>query len=71
MNIENTTIYYLPIEIIFTMRLAITDWKTYIYKTNAHISELKSSKVNFEMEKFKHIIKELELEDRASFIRFE
>lgn len=70
-KIKNTIIYYLPVEIIFIMRLAIADWKTYIYKTNAHISELKTSNVNIDMDKFNSIIKELELEDRASFIRFE
>ncbi|MFX0133603.1 MAG: hypothetical protein ACFFDN_08165, partial [Candidatus Hodarchaeota archaeon] len=71
LKVKDTLIYYLPVEIIFAMRLAITDWKTYIHKINAHITELKVYGVTISREKFKDIIKKLDLEDRASLIKFD
>ena len=71
MEIKNTTIYYLPVELIFIIRLAIVDWRTYIHKTNAHIRELKISGVKIDREKFNKFVRELNLEDRASLIKFD
>lgn len=69
--IHGEEISFLPTEVVFALRLAISDWEAYIHKTNANIAELKVAGYEVNWKDFEGIIKELNLEKRASGIEID
>ena len=71
MYLEKEKIIYLPVEVVFAMRMVVPDWKAYIHKSNANIAELKNSGIKIDWEEFNAIMKNLGVEKRATHLKIQ
>ena len=69
--INGEDILFLPVEVIFALRLAHSEWQVYILKINANIAELEAAGYQVNWKAFNEIIKDLGLEKRIQRIQME